>query len=126
MDKKRALQIIETIRKNFWGKARGFDGKSIIKARNELEKQTIPISQNEAFLIINSGSFFGKASLCVNTKESELKFMRRFWKRYIAEKQIIFASILMGSSVKYAKDHNKNYVCDEKQKKIYEAFIKEN
>ncbi len=125
-----AIEIAETTRQKFWGRAPSIDGKRIIEPENEEERQSIPIPIWDILYIALRSSLIGDATRC--RVEASLKsldaFQRTFYRHYPEEKQIQFAiaySIMVHDNV---FQRLKNKACPAEKKEALRkslAFIEE-
>jgi hypothetical protein len=124
MSEQRARDLIDVVRQNFWGKAKAFDGRTVIQPRDDAERRTIPIPEVDALWLIQAGSLHGEATRCgIDGSDFQKSFFKPFWGRYPAEKQIAFAATLMGAASGDVEKRRGKLECTPERKKKIEQVM---
>ena len=109
-------KIISLAFDNFWGKARLSDG-SYVQPENEKDRQTLPISKETAYQVIDVGEISGLAKWCsLDWQKNYSTLTRSARNQGFSEKQVAFVGLLHGVTQGLLERGMKGKNCDSSQK----------
>jgi hypothetical protein len=109
-------KIISLALENFWGKARLADG-SYVQPENEVDRQTLPVSKETAYQIIEVGKISGLAQWCaLDWQKNYLKLTKSARQEGFSEKQVAFIGLLHGVTQGIVENAVKDKKCGGSEK----------
>jgi hypothetical protein len=109
-------RIIGLAFENFWGKARLLDG-SYVQPGSEEERQTLPISKETAYQVIEVGKTSGQAKWCsLDWQKNYLALTKWARQQGFSDKQLAFIGLLHGVTQGIVERSMQGKKCDEAEK----------
>jgi hypothetical protein len=109
-------QIISLAFQNFWGKARLADG-SHVQPGSEEERQTLPVSKEAAYQVIEVGKISGQAKWCsLDWQKSYLALTKSARNQGYSDKQLAFIGLLHGVTQGIVERSMRGKKCDDAEK----------
>ena len=109
-------RIISIAFENFWGKARLPDG-SYVQPGSEEERQTLPVSKETAYQVIEVGSISGQAKWCsLDWQKNYLALTKSARQQGFSDKQLAFIGLLHGVTQGIVERSMQGKKCDDAEK----------
>lgn len=110
---------------NFWGKAIDSQGKPVMP-KDDKERETMPISEEQAKYIINKGGESGLADWCAVAWEERFQLiLQQLRKHFSNDIQLAYAGVLHGVAQQMIISGMKDESCSKETKEQMASLIKE-